>query len=85
MIVLSGKIPGRHYNYREILPGVIAAKSSAPQLGLLQARWAAADRVISLGGGSVSSEADNWYVSGDHASPEPDQVDYIRRRDEYSA
>ncbi len=32
MIVLMSKIPGRHYNYREILPGVIAAKSSAPRL-----------------------------------------------------
>jgi hypothetical protein len=33
VIVLLGKIPGRHYNYREILPGVIAAKSSAPHQG----------------------------------------------------
>jgi hypothetical protein len=31
VIVLLGKIPRRHYNYREILPGVIAAKSSAPR------------------------------------------------------
>jgi ABC-type bacteriocin/lantibiotic exporter with double-glycine peptidase domain len=31
VIVLLGKIPGRHYNYREILPGVIALKSSAPR------------------------------------------------------
>jgi len=26
-----GKIPGRYCNYREILPGVIAAKSSGPR------------------------------------------------------
>jgi hypothetical protein len=31
VIVLLGKISGRHYNYREILPGVIAANSSAPR------------------------------------------------------
>jgi len=31
VIVLLGIIPGRHYNYREILPGVIAPKSSAPR------------------------------------------------------
>jgi hypothetical protein len=32
VIVLLGKIPGCHYNYREILPGVTARKSSAPRL-----------------------------------------------------
>jgi protein SCO1/2 len=32
VIVLLGKIPGRHYNYREILPGVTALKSSAPRI-----------------------------------------------------
>jgi acetyl esterase/lipase len=32
VVVLLGKIHGRHYNYREILPGVTARKSSAPQL-----------------------------------------------------
>jgi hypothetical protein len=31
LIDLLGEIPGRRYNYREILPGVIALKSSAPQ------------------------------------------------------
>ncbi len=36
MIVLMSKIPGRHYNYREILPGVIAAKSSAPLYTMLE-------------------------------------------------
>ena len=30
MIVLLGEIPARHYEYREILAGVIAEKSSAP-------------------------------------------------------
>jgi len=32
VIVLLGKVRGRHYNYREILAGVIAAKSSAPRI-----------------------------------------------------
>jgi len=31
-----GEIPGHPYNYREILPGVIAAKSSAPLSGLTE-------------------------------------------------
>jgi len=35
LIDLLGEIPGRRYNYREILPGVIAAKSSAPRFRAL--------------------------------------------------
>jgi hypothetical protein len=34
VIVLLGKISGRHYNYREIRPGVTALKSSAPRMWL---------------------------------------------------
>jgi len=41
VIVLLGKIPGRHYNYREILPGVIAAKSSAPLFARLHSTFTA--------------------------------------------
>jgi hypothetical protein len=40
VIVLLGEISGRRYDYREILPGVIVAKSSAPPyLRVLATLW----------------------------------------------
>jgi len=48
LIDLLGEIPGRRYNYREILPGVIAAKSSAPLLTHANPRMLIIDEIQHL-------------------------------------